>query len=119
MSISSEISTQYGRAQIVPCIGFLPRPAPSPRPAGMGRPARLRSRRRGRRPARRHARPPHPLRGWTGWLKRSTVGWVLLSTPLPLPDAGPLRLSELTDYQAGDGIWFAAHRVSTQALDAP
>ncbi|WP_163574077.1 exodeoxyribonuclease V subunit beta [Halomonas faecis] len=60
------------------------------------------------------------LRGWTGWLE-TLDGWLggLLSTPLPLPDAGPMRLSELTDYQVEMEFWFAAHRVSTQALDAP
>ncbi|WP_163558198.1 exodeoxyribonuclease V subunit beta [Halomonas sp. NO4] len=60
------------------------------------------------------------LRGWTGWLE-TLDGWLggLLSTPLPLPDAGPMRLSELTDYQVEMEFWFAAHRVSTQALEAP
>ncbi|MGM0700859.1 MAG: exodeoxyribonuclease V subunit beta [Pseudomonadota bacterium] len=60
------------------------------------------------------------LRGWTGWLE-TLDGWLggLLSIPLPLPDADPMRLSELTDYQVEMEFWFAAHGVSTQALDAP
>ncbi|MBB3231314.1 exodeoxyribonuclease V subunit beta [Halomonas stenophila] len=60
------------------------------------------------------------LRGWTAWLE-SLDGWLggLLETPLPLPDAGAMRLGELGAYQVEMEFWFAAHRVSTRALDAP
>ncbi|MDN3519974.1 exodeoxyribonuclease V subunit beta [Halomonas ramblicola] len=60
------------------------------------------------------------LRGWTAWLE-SLNGWLggLLATPLPLPDAGAMCLGELGVYQVEMEFWFAAHRVSTRALDAP
>ncbi|UYG07157.1 exodeoxyribonuclease V subunit beta [Halomonas sp. M4R1S46] len=60
------------------------------------------------------------LRGWTAWLE-SLNGWLggLLETPLPLPDAGAMRLGELGAYQVEMEFWFASHRVSTLALDAP
>ncbi|WP_355661644.1 exodeoxyribonuclease V subunit beta [Halomonas salifodinae] len=58
------------------------------------------------------------LRGWGAWLAPLN-GWLgeLLTTPLPLPEAPPLRLEELTSYQVEMEFWFAAHRVATPALD--
>ncbi|MBF8221953.1 exodeoxyribonuclease V subunit beta [Halomonas sp. 328] len=58
------------------------------------------------------------LRGWGAWLAPLN-GWLgeLLTTPLPLPEASPLRLEELASYQVEMEFWFAAHRVATPALD--
>ncbi|PXY00223.1 exodeoxyribonuclease V subunit beta [Halomonas sp. LBP4] len=60
------------------------------------------------------------LRGWTPWLA-TLDGWLaaLLETPLPLPEAGRVRLSELGVYQVEMEFWFAASRVDTRVLDAP
>ncbi|WP_251309901.1 PD-(D/E)XK nuclease family protein, partial [Halomonas sp. NCCP-2165] len=58
------------------------------------------------------------LRGWGAWLAPLN-GWLgeLLTTPLPLPEAPPLRLEELASYRVEMEFWFAAHRVATPALD--
>ncbi|MCG6659063.1 UvrD-helicase domain-containing protein [Halomonas campisalis] len=58
------------------------------------------------------------LRGWGAWLAPLN-GWLgeLLTTPLPLPEAPPVRLEELASYQVEMEFWFAAHRVATPALD--
>ncbi|MDI5983357.1 exodeoxyribonuclease V subunit beta [Halomonas sp. M4R5S39] len=60
------------------------------------------------------------LRGWTPWLA-TLNGWLaaLLETPLPLPEAGRVRLGELGVYQVEMEFWFAASRVDTRVLDAP
>ncbi|AQU83124.1 MULTISPECIES: exodeoxyribonuclease V subunit beta [unclassified Halomonas] len=61
------------------------------------------------------------LRGWQAW-QEPLAGWLanLLTTPLPLatPNQQSVALSELSSYQVELEFWFAANRVSTQAIDA-
>ncbi|MDT8894599.1 exodeoxyribonuclease V subunit beta [Halomonas sp. I1] len=63
-------------------------------------------------------------RGWEGQIA-ALEQWLpeLLTTPLPVPDAGdgetaPLRLDALSDYRIELEFWFAAHKVNTRKLDA-
>ncbi|MBR2515490.1 MAG: exodeoxyribonuclease V subunit beta [Halomonas sp.] len=61
------------------------------------------------------------LRGWQAW-QEPLAGWLsaLLTTPLPLaaPTQQSVALTDLASYQVELEFWFAAKRVSTQAIDA-